>query len=115
MRIEKLVCWRCGTEVQGQLTISVLARLPEDLARFVETFLASNGSLSEVQSRIGCSYPKARRLMNETMATLRTEFDAAVREKEEILQALECEALGPREAARLLNSLAGTSAGPGHE
>lgn len=110
MRIETLCCWRCGTTVRGQLTVPILARLPDELARFVETFLASNGSLSEVQKRLACSYPKARRLMNDTMATLRVEFEAAVREKDQILEALEAEALAPREAARLLNSLTGSNA-----
>ena len=35
MRIEKLVCWRCGTAVTGRIAIPVLATLPEELARFV--------------------------------------------------------------------------------
>lgn len=107
MRIEKLVCWRCGTAVTGRIAIPVLATLPEELARFVERFLEANGSLSRVQKDLGCSYPKVRRLMNEAMATLRAEFEAAAREKEEILLALEDERVDGKTAVQLLRGLTG--------
>ena len=107
MRIESLHCWRCGTTVSGRLAIPILATLPDEQARFVERFLTANGSLSQVQKDMQCSYPKVRRLMNETMSTLRAELQAAMREKEEILQALEQERLDGKEAVQLLRSLVG--------
>jgi hypothetical protein len=108
MRIERLVCWRCGTSVSGQIAIPLLATLPEEHARFVERFLVANGSLTQLQKEMECSYPKVRRLMNETMAALREEFEAAAREKDEILRALEDERLGGKEAAHLLRNLIGS-------
>jgi hypothetical protein len=114
MRIEKLVCWRCGTSVTGRIAIPLLATLPEEQARFVERFLAANGSLTQLQKEMGCSYPKVRRLMNETMAALRAEFEAAAREKEEILLALEDERLGGKEAAHLLRNLTGSESDGTH-
>ena len=107
MRIETLHCWRCGTTVTGRIAIPILATLPDELARFVERFLAANGSLSQVQKEMECSYPKVRRLMNEAMAALRAEVDAALREKEEILEALEDERLDGKEAVQLLRNLTG--------
>jgi hypothetical protein len=109
MRIESLHCWRCGTSVTGRLPIPVLALLPAEHAEFVEKFLLANGSLTKVQEVLGCSYPKVRRLLNESMAALREELRAEIREKEEILEALEGDRLEGAEAMQLLRSLAGGS------
>lgn len=100
-------CWRCGTTVTGQLSIPLVARLPEEQARFVDVFLLGNGSLSQVQKDLACSYPKARRLLDDTIATLRAEIESARREKEEILDALEKGDLDGKEAVQLVRSLVG--------
>lgn len=109
MRIETLRCWRCGTTVSGQLSIPLLARLKVEQMEFVERFLLANGSLSSVQQEMGCSYPKVRRLLNETMDRLKSEMEAALREKESILRAVEEKELEAPEALRLLRSLVGGS------
>lgn len=109
MRIESLHCWRCGTSISGRIPIPALALLPPDHADFVEKFVLSNGSLTKVQQVLGCSYPKVRRLLNESMAALREELRSEIREKEEILEALESERLEGPEAMQLLRSLAGGS------
>jgi hypothetical protein len=107
MRIEVMACWRCGTTVQGRLAIPVLATLPTEQAEFIEHFLLANGSLSQVQKVLGCSYPKVRRLLNDTMAGLRAELEAGMREKDQILAALEEKKLEGAEAVQLLRSLVG--------
>ena len=107
MRIEVLHCWRCGTSVNGRIPIPALALLPADQADFVEKFLLANGSLTRVQKVLECSYPKVRRLLNESMAALREQLKAEIREREEILEALEEERLEGGEAMQLLRSLAG--------
>ncbi len=107
MRIESMRCWRCGTTIKGQIAIPIVARLPEDQATFVDVFLLGNGSLSQVQKDLGCSYPKARRLLDDTISTLRAELEAAKREKEEILDALERGDLDGKEAVQLVRSLIG--------
>lgn len=107
MRIERLHCWRCGTTVNGTLAIPLMARLPPEQLDFVEKFLLANGSLSQVQKTLGCSYPKVRRLLNEAMATIRDEAKAAIQEKEEILRAMEENRLESREALQLIESLIG--------
>ena len=56
MRIESLHCWHCGTSVSGRISIPLLATLPDVQARFVERFLAANGSLSQAQKEMGVSY-----------------------------------------------------------
>ena len=107
MRIETLACWHCGTRVSGQLSIPLLARLSVEQMEFVERFLLANGSLSSVQKELDCSYPKVRRLLNETMDRLRSEMEAALREKEQILRAVEEKKLEGPEALQLLRSLLG--------
>lgn len=84
-----------------------MARLPPEQLDFVEKFLLANGSLSQVQKTLGCSYPKVRRLLNEAMATIRDEAKAAIQEKEEILRAMEENRLESREALQLIESLIG--------
>ena len=107
MRIESLGCWRCGTCVTGQIGIPLLARLPREQADFVVRFLTANGSLSGVQTEMGCSYPKVRRLLNLTMDTLRAELERSLREKEEILEAIDEQTLDGAQAAQLLRGLVG--------
>ena len=107
MRIESMRCWRCGTTVNGQLAIPLVARLPREQAEFVDVFLLGNGSLSKVQTELSCSYPKARRLLDDTIATLRAELESARLEKEEILSALERGDLNGKEAVQLVRSLVG--------
>jgi hypothetical protein len=111
MRIETMSCWRCGAKVSGQIAIPLVATLPQEQAEFVEAFLLGNGSLSQVQKDLGCSYPKARRLLSDTISLLRSEFEARQREKEDILQALEKGNLDGQAAVRLMRSLLGKDAG----
>jgi hypothetical protein len=112
MRIETMSCWRCGTKVSGQIAIPLVATLPEEQAKFVESFLLGNGSLSQVQKVMGCSYPKVRRLLDDTIATLREEFEAAKREKDDILKALEKGDVDAQTAVHLMRSLIDDSAAP---
>ena len=107
MRIETLSCWQCGTKVSGQISIPLVARLPEEQTAFVEAFLLGNGSLSQVQKDLGFSYPKARRLPDDTIKALRAEFDAARAEKEQILESLESGDLDGQRAVQLVRSLIG--------
>ncbi|MCA8973462.1 MAG: DUF2089 family protein [Planctomycetes bacterium] len=100
-------CWRCGTTVSGQLSIPLVARLPEEQARFVDAFLLGSGSLTQTQKALSCSYPKVRRLLDDSIATLRAEIEAAHREKEEILDALEGGSITGSQAVQLVQSLLG--------
>ena len=96
-----------STTITGQLSIPIVARLPEEQARFVDVFLLGNGSLSQAQKDLGCSHPRARRLLNDTIATIRREFAAARKEKDEILDALEQGDLDGKQAVQLVRSLIG--------
>ncbi|KAA3611541.1 MAG: DUF2089 family protein [Planctomycetota bacterium] len=107
MYIEALRCRRCGTGVQGRLALPLLARLPGEYAAFTVELLLANGSLSGVQKSLECSYPKARRLLNETMEALRREIAADIQEKEDILQALEAGEIDGPEAVRLIRGFEG--------
>ena len=110
MVVERLSCWRCGTEVTGRLGVPLLARLPAELADFVRELLLANGSLSATQERMGCSYPKVRRLLDDVMATLRKEIEADLVAKEDVLGALEAGRLEAAEAVKLIRGLAGKEA-----
>jgi len=75
--------------------------------------LLGNGSLSQVQKDLGFSYPKARRLLDDTIKALRAEFDAARAEKEQILESLESGDLdGQRAVQRVRGIIGGQGPGP---
>jgi len=105
MFIESLLCWRCGTSVQGRISIPLLARLPKEQIEFAEKYLLANGSLSDVQKKLDCSYPKVRRLLDETMDSIKQEIRADLREKEDLLRALEKDELESKEALMLIRGL----------
>lgn len=107
MRIASLRCWRCGTTVGGQMPIPLLARLSDEHGKFLEQFVLGNGSLAAVQKVFECSYPKVRRLLDDTIAALRAEIEADRREQDEILTALEEKRVDGDEAVRLVRSLVG--------
>lgn len=107
MFIENFLCWRCGTSVKGRIAVPLMARLNAEQSEFLEKFLLGNGSLTEVQKSLDCSYPKVRRLLDETMATIKRELKAMIHEKEEILKALEEDRLEGKDALRLIRALAG--------
>ena len=107
MRIESLRCWKCDTSVNGRMSVPLLARLSQEQSEFAEKFLLANGNLTQVQKLMECSYPKVRRLLNETMGRLKKEIEADLQEKEEILGSLEQGRLEGKEAVKLIRGFLG--------
>lgn len=68
--VESLRCPACRTAVEGHYALSRFMLLsPEQLA-FCEMFLRSRGSLKELGSQLGISYPTARNRLDELLAAL---------------------------------------------
>src|SRR5262249_15935092 len=105
MVIERMACWRCDTGVTGRLGVPLLARLASEEAEFVREFLLCNGSLSATQERLGCSYPKVRRLLAQTMETLRREMREDLRLKDDVVRAIEDGTLKGSDAVRLIRGM----------
>jgi hypothetical protein len=68
--ISKMHCSGCGTEVSGDYDIPRLMRLTPREIEFIESFVASSGSLKEMAGRMNVSYPTVRNLLDDIIAKL---------------------------------------------
>jgi len=65
LKVERLICQRCETEIQGQYELPALASLcPNDQA-FILDFMKASGSLKEMAKLLGLSYPTVRNRLDE--------------------------------------------------
>ncbi|GAF82329.1 unnamed protein product [marine sediment metagenome] len=60
LKAVRLACDNCGTAVEGEFTLPVLARLDAQDQRFLISFLKSSGSLKALARQYGVSYPTLR-------------------------------------------------------
>lgn len=104
LKITRLSCAECGTEISGNFEISRFGRLREEHMKFLKVFLSSRGNLKEVEKQIGISYPTIRNRLDELLAALGLEGGGkeAPQSRQEVLDALERGELTAAEAAELL-------------
>jgi hypothetical protein len=70
--VQRLECEKCHTSVGGAFGLPVLARLsPEDQA-FVISVIMASGSLKEIASQYGLSYPTIRNRLDELIERIKT-------------------------------------------
>ena len=60
LKVGRLFCEECNTEVCGNFELPLLARLSEKEQQFVLDFVKSSGSLKDMAKNIGVSYPTVR-------------------------------------------------------
>ncbi|MNK16393.1 Sigma-70, region 4 [compost metagenome] len=65
LRVSQLSCPECSTQVSGNYPLPVLLRLPADDQAFILQFFLSGGSLKEIASQIGISYPTVRNKLDD--------------------------------------------------
>ena len=70
LEIAEVHCLRCGTRVQAHYRPCDFCRLTEEQGTFLKTFLTSRGNLSEVEKRLGVSYPTVRAKLDEVISRL---------------------------------------------
>ena len=59
--VTRLECDSCDSAVEGRFVVSTpFSALSKEQADFVLTFIASRGSIKEVEKRLGISYPTVR-------------------------------------------------------
>lgn len=104
LKITRLSCAECGTEISGNFEISRFGRLNEEHMKFLKVFLSSRGNLKEVEKQMGISYPTIRNRLAELLAALGLEGGGkeAPQSRQEVLDALERGELTAAEAAELL-------------
>lgn len=65
LHVSQLSCPACSTQVSGNYPLPVLLRLPADEQAFILQFFLSGGSLKEMASQIGISYPTVRNRLDD--------------------------------------------------
>lgn len=70
MEITEVRCTRCETQVRARYRPCDFCTLSEEQSTFLRLFLTSRGNLSEVEKRLGVSYPTVRAKLDEVIARL---------------------------------------------
>lgn len=100
LRISRLRCDGCNTQIDTTLEIPAFLRLPPDLQDFVMTFLRCQGKIRDVEKELGISYPtvcKRLDLVNELLGTKSSPIT-----RNQILEQLERGEISVQEATQLL-------------
>lgn len=83
LKVVRLSCGQCGTAVEGDFDLPVLARLDPEEQLFALNFLKSSGSLKELARQYGLSYPTVRNRLDGLIGKLAA-FEAAEHERKEV-------------------------------
>jgi hypothetical protein len=68
LRVKRLACSECGTAVEGDFELPVLAQLSAEDQQFILNLLQASGSLKELSSLYGISYPTVRNRLDSLIA-----------------------------------------------
>ena len=52
LRVSKMICGRCATEVSGEFELPVLTSLNEEEQRFMLEFVKASGSLKDMEKKM---------------------------------------------------------------
>ncbi len=107
LKVTKLGCSKCGTELSGHFHLSKFSYLKEDELKFVEVFVKNAGNMKQLQSELGVSYPTAKKMLNDVITSLGYETvedtDTTKKlSKAQILQKIEAKEISPEEGYKLL-------------
>lgn len=70
LKVGRLFCIQCGTEICGTFDLSPLAQLSEKEQTFVIDFVKAGGSLKEMAKKMNLSYPTVRNLLDDLIEKL---------------------------------------------
>lgn len=113
LKVTKLKCSACGTELSGEFAPCRFCTLEEKHLQFVETFLRCRGSIKEMEKALGVSYPTVRNMMDAALAALGLDEKPELRdireaeEKELILTRLSNQEIDVNTAIEALTQLKG--------
>jgi hypothetical protein len=71
LAVKRLCCEKCETEVEGLYPLPVLGSLGPEDEEFVLRFINASGSLKEMASLLGVSYPTVRNRLDEIIEKLK--------------------------------------------
>ena len=70
MKVGRMFCEECGTEVCGSFELPLFVRLTEKEQRFAIDFIKASGSLKDMAKSMGVSYPTVRNRLDDLIDKL---------------------------------------------
>jgi hypothetical protein len=95
-------CPECGITVRGRFTPGPFTGLNADQIRFVAAFIASDGSIKQIEARLGISYPTVKARLLEIKKILGLEDNTKENKSNEVLELLETGGISVEEALKRL-------------
>jgi len=71
LKVKKLHCYKCETEIDGLFTLSLLAKLSPDNQAFILEFIKASGSLKQMAKLLKLSYPTVRNRLDEIIERIK--------------------------------------------
>jgi hypothetical protein len=72
LKVEGLYCDACETSVKGLYEMPLLLKLSADQQQFIFDFIKCSGSLKEMASKLGLSYPTVRNMLDAIINDIQT-------------------------------------------
>lgn len=104
--VERVRLARNGAAIEGSFELPQLARLSVEDQVFVTAFVLSHGSIKDMESVFGISYPTVKARLNRIAGSLQFVDTNPLPSRAEILERLKNGDIQPDEAVRQLESLA---------
>ncbi len=103
MVVERVRLVESGIAVEGEFELPPLARLPAEDQVFIMAFIKNDGSIKEMESTFGISYPTVKSRLNRISSQLKFVENVPVSKKEETITALERGEITAEEAIERLS------------
>ena len=71
LSVTELSCLECSTKVSGQYLLPLLSQIPNEDQQFILDFFLSSGSLKEMASQMGKSYPTVRNKLDDIIEKIK--------------------------------------------
>ncbi|AWI25705.1 DUF2089 family protein [Flavobacterium pallidum] len=71
LSVTQLSCGHCGTTVSGNYALPLLLQLNEEDLNFILQFFMTSGSLKEMASQMGNSYPTVRNKLDDIIERIK--------------------------------------------
>lgn len=70
LKVGRMFCEQCDTEVCGHFELPLLARLSQKEQRFILDFVKTSGSLKDMAKNMGVGYPTVRNILDDLIEKL---------------------------------------------
>jgi hypothetical protein len=72
LTVQGLICESCKTSVSGLYQMPLLLQLSPEQQQFIVSFVKSSGSLKDMASKMGLSYPTVRNMLDALINDIQT-------------------------------------------